>query len=89
MIKPLPRAALRKTQAARRLGVCDPIVDRLIREKRLRAFRPTPDCVRILPEDLEAYIEATATIPAKGTIQVFTPQIGGQHNSTMEINPQK
>jgi excisionase family DNA binding protein len=66
----LPRPALRKSQAARILGVCEPIVDRLIRDGHLRAFRPTPDCVRILPGDLEAFIEAKATIPAKETYHV-------------------
>jgi excisionase family DNA binding protein len=67
----LPRPALRKTQAARILGVCDPIVDRLIREKRLRAFYPTPGTVRILPSDLEAFIAENATCPAKDSYAVI------------------
>jgi hypothetical protein len=67
----LPRPALRKSQAARILGLCDPLVDQLIQEKRLRAFYPTPYTVRILPADLEAFIESCATIPAK-PFAVFT-----------------
>jgi excisionase family DNA binding protein len=60
----LPRPALRKAQVARILGVCEPIVYRLIREGRLRAFRPTPSSIRILPSDLEDFIAAHATIPS-------------------------
>jgi excisionase family DNA binding protein len=67
----LPRPALRKAQAARILGVCDPIVDRLIREKRLRAFYPTPGTVRILAEDLDRFIADNATCPAKDAYSVL------------------
>jgi excisionase family DNA binding protein len=59
----LPRAALRKSEAARILGISVPLLNQLIAQKRLRAFQPTPTCVRILWTDLEAFIAQTATAP--------------------------
>jgi excisionase family DNA binding protein len=61
----LPRAALRKSQAAIILGISVPTVERLIVEKKLRAFRPTPTSIRILQADLEAFIRENQTAPPK------------------------
>jgi excisionase family DNA binding protein len=63
----LPRAALRKSQAARVLGISIPTIDWLIQEQRLRAFKPTPNTVRILWSDLEAFIRENQTAPLKET----------------------
>jgi hypothetical protein len=61
----LPRPALRKSQVARILGICEPLVADLIVKGHLRAFKPTPDTVRVLPSDLEDFIAARANIPPK------------------------
>ena len=63
-IRPLPRRALRKWEVAQILGISNPIVDRLIAAGQLRAIKPTPNSVRVLPEDLETFIANHATIPA-------------------------
>jgi hypothetical protein len=68
----LPRPALRKSQVAHILGVCEPIVAELIYNGHLRAFKPTPDTVRVLPSDLEDFISARATIPPKPPFSTFT-----------------
>ena len=66
-VKPhsLPKRALTKGQAAITLGVSEPTLVKLVREKRLRAFWVTETSLRILPEDLQAFIDSNATIPAK------------------------
>jgi excisionase family DNA binding protein len=64
-IRPLPRRALRKWEVAQILGISNPIVDRLIAAGQLRAIKPTPNSVRVLPEDLEIFIANHATIPAR------------------------
>jgi excisionase family DNA binding protein len=69
-LAPLPRAALRKSQAAIILGISVPTVERLIVEKKLRAFRPTPTSIRILQADLEAFIRENQTAPLKETYVV-------------------
>jgi excisionase family DNA binding protein len=68
----LPRAALRKSEAARILGISVPTIDWLIREQRLRAFKPTPNTVRILWSDLETFIAQTATTPLKNEVRLMT-----------------
>ena len=61
----LPKRALTKSQAAITLGVSEPTVVKLVREKRLRAFWVTETSLRFLPEDLDRFIAENATIPAK------------------------
>jgi excisionase family DNA binding protein len=65
LIAGLPRRALKKREAAIILGVSEPTIDKIIREGKLRAFRPTETSLRIMPDDLEAFIAENATIPAK------------------------
>jgi excisionase family DNA binding protein len=65
LIAGLPRRALKKREAAIILGVSTVTLDKLIREGRLRAFRPTETSLRIMPEDLERFIAENATIPDK------------------------
>jgi excisionase family DNA binding protein len=58
----LPKRALKKREAARILGISEVTLDKIIRAQRLRAFRPTPASVRILPADLEAFIASNSTM---------------------------
>jgi excisionase family DNA binding protein len=57
----LPKRALRKKEAALILGVSEPTLDKIIAAGRLRAFRPTDSSVRVLPEDLQNFIDSCAT----------------------------
>jgi excisionase family DNA binding protein len=57
----LPRPAFKKREAARILNVSEVTLDKIIRDEGLRAFRPTPTSVRILPDDLQEFINAHAT----------------------------
>jgi predicted site-specific integrase-resolvase len=66
----LPRRALKKAAVCQRLDVSSPIFDRLVREGRLRVFYVTPSSVRVLPEDLEEFINASANIPPKQAFAV-------------------
>ncbi len=50
-------AALTTEQAAQRLGTTDRTIRRMIKEKRLKAFRLSERHWRIEEGDLEAYIE--------------------------------
>jgi excisionase family DNA binding protein len=63
----LPRRALKKREAALILGVSEPTVVKLVREKRLRAFWVTENSLRVLPSDLDQFIAENATIPTKPT----------------------
>jgi len=66
----LPRRALKKREAAIILGISTVTLDKLVREGRLRAFRPTETSLRIMPDDLERFIASCATIPARETYAV-------------------
>jgi excisionase family DNA binding protein len=64
-LKVVPRAPLSKAEVAERLGISEPTVQKLINTGRLRAIRISETCVRVLHEDLEAFLTANATIPRK------------------------
>jgi excisionase family DNA binding protein len=61
-IRVLPRRALKKSEAAELLGIVESTIDRMIKEKRLRAIQLSPGCTRILLRDLEEFLAAHATI---------------------------
>jgi len=61
----LPRRALKKAEVCQRLNISAPTFDLLVSEGRLRALYVTPSSLRVLPEDLQAFIDAAATIPSK------------------------
>jgi excisionase family DNA binding protein len=61
-LRVLPRRALSKGETAEVLGVAESTVDRLIKEKRLRAIKLSNTCTRILLRDLEDFLAAHATI---------------------------
>jgi excisionase family DNA binding protein len=67
----LPKRALTKGQAAITLGVSEPTLVKLVREKRLRAVWVTETSLRILPEDLDTFIAENATCPARGDAHVL------------------
>jgi len=69
-IRVLPRRPYSKAEAAERLGVSDPTVQKLINSGRLRAIRISETCVRILHEDLETFLNANATVPRKQEVSV-------------------
>jgi excisionase family DNA binding protein len=47
-------------EAALRARVCAGTIRKLVRDKLLRALRPTPDRIVIRTRDLDAYLEGTA-----------------------------
>jgi hypothetical protein len=71
-LTPLVRRALTKAEVCARIRVSSPIFDRIVRERKLRVFYPTPHALRVLPEDLETFIAEHATISPKTSFATLT-----------------